>query len=213
MAGRVGRGAQSRYIATTMDDPLPPDPFALFGTWFAEAKNTEPTYPEAFSVAAVDARGRPSVRTVLLKAWDERGLVFYTNLEGAKGSAIVATGQAEALFYWKSCERQIRIGGPVNQVSDTEADAYFTKRPRGSRIGAWASLQSRPMPARGSLAERVALYETKFPDEPPRPPHWTGLRILPNRFEFWEEREFRQHERWTYEPAPQGTWRVQRLYP
>ncbi len=196
-----------------MDDPLPADPFALFATWFAEAKTTEPSYPESFSVAAIDARARPTVRTVLLKGWDERGFVFYTNLEGAKSSAIAATGQAEALFYWKSSERQIRVGGPVERVSDDEADAYFDKRPRGSRIGAWASLQSRPMPTRASLDERVAIYEAKFPGDPPRPPHWTGLRIVPDRFEFWEERAFRQHERWTYDPTPDGQWRVQRLYP
>ena len=198
-----------------MDDPLPPDPFALFGQWFAEAKTTEPSYPEALTLAAVDARGRPSARTVLLKGWDERGFVFYTNLEGAKGSALAATGQAEALFYWKSSERQVRVGGPVEIVADAEADTYFNRRPRGSQIGAWASLQSRPMPARGSLDERVAVYEAKFPDAVPRPPHWSGWRILPDRFEFWEERAFRQHERWTYEPAaaPATGWRIQRLYP
>jgi len=195
-----------------MDDPLPQDPFELFGMWFAEAKTTEPSYPESLSLAAVDALGRPSVRTVLLKAWDERGLVFYTNLEGAKGTAIAATGQAEALFYWKSSERQIRIGGPVAQVSDEEADAYFARRPRGSQVGAWASLQSLPMPTRVSNDERVALYEAKFPADVPRPPNWSGLRIVPDRFEFWEERAFRQHERWTYTPAP-GGWRTQRLYP
>jgi pyridoxamine 5'-phosphate oxidase len=196
-----------------MQDPLPPDPFALFGQWFAQAKTTEPSYPEAFALAAVDTRGRPSVRTVLLKGWDERGFVFYTNLEGAKGSALTANPLAEALFYWKSSERQIRIGGPVTQVANDEADAYYDKRPRGSRIGAWASLQSRPMPTRESLAERVALYEAKFPGDPPRPPHWTGLRIVPDRFEFWEERAFRQHERWTYQPTAGGLWRIQRLYP
>jgi len=197
-----------------MDDPLPQDPFALFGTWFAEAKASEPSYPESLALAVVDALGRPSVRTVLLKGWDERGFVFYTNLEGAKGTAIAATGQAEALFYWKSSERQVRVGGPVARVSDEEADAYFARRPRGSQIGAWASLQSRPMLARSSNDERVALYEAKFPDGTavPRPPHWSGLRIVPDRFEFWEERAFRQHERWTYTPAA-GGWRTQRLYP
>lgn len=197
-----------------MDDPLPPDPFALFGLWFGEAKTTEPSYPESLALACVDALGRPSVRTVLLKGWDKRGFVFYTNLEGAKGSAIAATGLAEVLFYWKSSERQVRVGGAVEQVSDAEADAYFARRPRGSQIGAWASLQSRPMPARASNDERVTLYEVKFPDGTavPRPPHWSGLRIVPERFEFWEERAFRQHERWTYSPTI-GGWRTQRLYP
>ena len=197
-----------------MDDPLPNDPFALFEEWFAAARTTEPSYPEAFSLATVDSRGRPAARTVLMKARDARGIVFYTNAEGAKGSALDATRQAEALFYWKSAERQVRIGGAVERVADEEADAYFASRPRGSKVGAWASLQSRPMPMRETLAERVALFETRFPEPAPvpRPPHWPGYRIRPDRFEFWEERAFRQHERWTYAPAP-GGWRVQRRFP
>ena len=196
-----------------MEGPLPPCPLALFEAWFADAAAAEPSYPESFALATVDSRGRPSLRTVLMKARDASGIVFYTNAEGSKGGALDHSGRAEALFYWKSIQRQVRIHGPVARVAGAEADAYFATRPRDSRVGAWASLQSRPMPSSHALAERAARFEARFPADVPRPPHWPGYRIAPERFEFWEEREFRRHERWTYTRLPGGGWRTERLYP
>lgn len=194
-------------------DPLPPLPHPLFDEWYADARVREPSYPESLAVATTDSRGRPGVRTVLMKGWDARGLVFYTNTEGAKGSALDHSGAAEVLFYWKSTQRQVRMHGPVARVDDAEADAYAASRPRDSQLSAWASLQSRPMPARDAYETRLADYAAHFPQSVPRPPHWTGYRLVPERFEFWEERAFRQHERWTYSLEPGGGWRAERLYP
>lgn len=193
-------------------ETLPPDPFALFEIWFAEAKAAEPIDPNAMQLATADAAGQPSVRTVLLKAWDREGFVFYTNLESVKAAALAANPLAELLFYWKSLKRQIRIHGPVAPVSDAQADAYFASRHRDSRLGSWASLQSRPMASREDFTARVAEMAARFPGDVPRPPHWSGRRVTAHRFEFWEEREFRHHERWHYARDGEG-WRAGWLYP
>lgn len=171
-------------------------PFALFDTWFAEAQTSEPNDPNAMAVATVDADGRPSVRMVLLKGHDAAGFVFYTNLESRKGQALAANRQAALLFHWKSLTRQIRIEGAVEAVSDAEADAYFASRARDSRIGAWASDQSRPLPSRAHFLARVAEFGVRYAvGDIPRPPHWSGFRIVPDRFEFWQDQAFRLHER------------------
>lgn len=172
------------------------DPFALFDQWFAAATAAEPNDPNAMAVATVDPDGRPSVRMVLLKGHDARGFVFYTNFESRKGQALLANPHAALLFHWKSLRRQIRIEGPVAPVSDAEADAYFASRPRDSRIGAWASDQSRPLPSRAHFLKRVAEFGVRHAvGAVPRPPHWSGFRITPERFEFWQDQDFRLHER------------------
>lgn len=188
-------------------------PFAQFDAWFAEAERHELNDPNAMTVATIGADGRPSARIVLLKAHDERGFVFYTNLESRKGQALAAHATAALLFHWKSQRRQVRIEGTVSHVADAEADAYFASRPRTSRLGAWASEQSRPLPSREALQSRLDVFDARFPDEHvPRPPHWTGLRITPERFEFWQDIEFRLHDRTVYEQTAEG-WLVSKLYP
>ena len=188
-------------------------PFEQFDAWFAEAERHELNDPNAMTVATIDANGRPSARIVLLKAHDERGFVFYTNLESRKGQALAAHATAALLFHWKSQRRQVRIEGAVSHVADAEADAYFASRPRISRLGAWASEQSRPLPSREALQSRLDQFDARFPGEHvPRPPHWTGLRITPERFEFWQDIEFRLHDRTVYEQDGEG-WLVSKLYP
>jgi pyridoxamine 5'-phosphate oxidase len=191
------------------------DPIAQFNTWLDEAKRTSGIdEPTAMSVATADAHGRPSVRMLLLKHADERGFVFYTNLESAKSADLKANPRAELCFYWGPLTRQIRIAGPVERTTDAEADAYFATRPRLSQIGAWASEQSRPM--RGGYLEleqacaRVAL---RYPfGAVPRPPHWSGFRVVPERIEFWKQKPFRRHERVAY-IREAGGWREQWLFP
>lgn len=191
----------------------PTDPFELFAAWFDDARAAEPSDPNAMSLATVDAGGRPSVRIVLMKAWDRDGFVFYTNLESRKATALAANPAAELLFHWKSAKRQIRIAGAVAPVADDIADAYFASRPRDSRLAAWASLQSRPLADRAAFEARLAEAGARFPGEGvPRPPFWSGLRVAPERFEYWEERAFRQHERWSYARHGDG-WRGGWLYP
>lgn len=190
------------------------DPLALFDAWLAEAVASEPNDPNAMAVATVDADGQPSVRMVLLKEHDARGFVFYTNFESRKGQALLAHPQAALLFHWKSLRRQIRIEGDVEQVSDAEADAYFTSRPRDSRIGAWASDQSRPMPSRATFLKRIAEYGTRYAiGDVPRPPHWSGFRVVPRRFEFWKDMPFRLHERRIFTPYADGGWAEHLIYP
>ena len=192
-----------------------PEPFGLFDTWLEEAGGSEPNDPNAVAVASVDPDGLPNVRMVLLKGVDGRGFVFYTNLESAKGREILASGKAAMCFHWKSLRRQVRVRGPVEVVSDEEADAYFVSRPRGSRIGAWASRQSRAMEDRLALERAVARHTASFGiGEIPRPAHWSGFRLRPVEIEFWRDRPFRLHERIVYRrEAPEGPWRVERLYP
>ena len=189
-----------------------PDPFDLFEVWFAEASEVEPNDPNAMALATVDREGMPDARTVLMKGRDRRGFVFYTNLESAKGTALSANPRAALLFHWKSLRRQVRARGTVEPVNPNEADAYFASRPRGSRIGAWASQQSRPAADRAMLEQRVAEREAEFPDDVPRPPFWSGYRVVPQSFEFWQDGAFRLHDRFRYERSGEG-WAVTRLFP
>jgi pyridoxamine 5'-phosphate oxidase len=191
------------------------DPFQLFREWMAEAETSEINDPNAMALSTVDADGLPNARMVLLKGFDQRGFVFYTNTQSAKGGELLGQGKAAALFHWKSLRRQVRVRGPVEQVSEAEADAYFQSRPRDSRIGAWASQQSRPLESRFALEKAVATYAAKYAiGEVPRPPHWTGFRILPVYLEFWKDGAFRLHDRVTFtRPEPEGGWTKQRLYP
>jgi len=196
------------------DFSLADDPFALFGTWQDDAVETEPNDPTAMAVATVDASGLPDIRMVLLKGWDERGFVFYTNFESAKGRELAAHPSAAALFHWKTRRRQVRIRGPVEVVTAAEADAYFASRPRGSRIGAWASLQSRPLASRATLEAAVADVEAIYPDDVPRPPHWSGFRIRPLQIEFWSDGAHRLHDRILFARDELGAaWTKTRLYP
>ena len=189
------------------------DPFALFEAWLAEAGETEPNDPNAMQVASVDADGLPDVRTVLLKGFDQRGFVFYTNFESAKGRQILASRKAALVFHWKSRRRQVRARGDVEVVADDEADAYYRSRPRGSRIGAWASEQSRPLASREELLERTRQLTERYEGRDiPRPPHWGGLRIRPRTFEFWQDGEFRLHDRIAF-AAGDGGWTGRRLNP
>jgi pyridoxamine 5'-phosphate oxidase len=196
------------------------EPFALFEGWLAEAERHEANDPDAMAVASVDPEGMPNVRMVLLKGLDgpghpQRGFVFYTNFESAKGTELLAAGKAALLFHWKSLRRQVRVRGLVSVVSDAEADAYFASRPRGSRLGAWASQQSRPLESRFALEKAVALVTARYPlGEIPRPPHWSGFRITPLQIEFWHDRPFRLHERVVFRrDDPAQSWEKQRLYP
>ena len=197
------------------------EPFRLFEDWFRDAKEHEPNDPNAMALSTVDEDGLPNCRMVLLKGLDpagfgdHRGFVFYTNFESAKGREILSAGKAALLFHWKSLRRQIRIRGHVQQVSDAEADAYFASRARGSRIGAWASQQSRPLESRLALEKAVAGYTAKYAiGSIPRPPHWSGLRVVPLEIEFWHDRPFRLHERVVFvrnDVAHQ--WDKDRLFP
>ena len=171
------------------------DPIELFETWLAAAGKTEPNDPHAMSVATVDEDGLPDVRIVLLKGLDERGFVFYTNSESAKGEQLRGQGKAALCFHWKSQKRQVRVRGAVEPVSAVESDAYFASRARGSRIGAWASDQSRPVSGRDELMAKTADVEDRFDGEDvPRPDHWYGWRITPSSIEFWQDGAFRLHE-------------------
>lgn len=191
------------------------DPFGLFADWLEEARKHEVNDCNAMSLATVDADGQPNVRMVLLKGADANGFVWYTNLESAKGRELDASMKAALCFHWKSLRRQVRVRGPVEKVSDEEADAYFQSRARDSRIGAWASEQSRPLEGRFALEKRVAGYAAKFGlGKVPRPPHWSGFRLQPIEIEFWRDRPFRLHDRLVFrrenEAAP---WQTTRLYP
>jgi pyridoxamine 5'-phosphate oxidase len=189
------------------------DPIALFKEWLAEAERLETVNPTAMAVATADAEGRPSVRMVLLKGADDQGFVFYTNSESQKGLELESNPHASLCFYWKSLLREVRIDGPVTKVSDEEADAYFASRSRGSQIGAWASKQSRPLEGRWELEKNIAAYTARFNiGAVPRPPFWEGYRVFPERIEFWQERQFRLHDRMVYSRIEKG-WAGNRLYP
>jgi len=190
------------------------DPFALFAAWMSVAEKTEPNDPNAMTVATVDPDGLPDARILLLKGFDDRGFVFYTNLESAKGQQLLATHKVALVFHWKSLHRQVRARGPVEPVTEEEADIYFNSRRKGSRIGAWASQQSRPLESRDALLGRVTELEAQYPgDSVPRPPHWSGFRLKPTQLEFWRDGEFRLHDRFVFTPTPNGGWEKQRLNP
>ena len=189
------------------------DPYAHFAAWFAEAQASEPNDPNAVVVATATPQGRPSSRVVLLKDWDTRGFVFYTNKTSRKGGELGGNPQTSLLFYWKTLHRQIRIEGVVEDVTEAESDAYYNSRARISRLGAWASLQSSTLPARAELERRLAEFEAKYPGEAiPRPPQWSGYRVLPAYFEFWQDMPFRLHDRTIY-TAEAGGWSIGKLFP
>lgn len=203
-------------MSTEDGDIAPTDePIELFRQWFGEAAQREPNDPDAMSLATVDASGLPDVRMVLLKGVDHRGFVFYTNLESAKGKELAGNPQAALCFHWKSLGRQVRVRGTVMPVSDAEADAYFATRPKDSKIGAWASRQSRPLEGRFALEREVARYAAKYAlTGVPRPPHWSGFRVQPLQIEFWRARTFRLHERLRYRrEALDSPWLTERLFP
>ena len=190
------------------------EPFDRLAAWLKEAEAGELNDPNALYLASVDADGRPSLRTVLLKGLDARGPVFYTNFTSRKGRELLDQGKAAILFHWKSLERQVRIEGMVEQVSDEEADAYFASRRRGSQIGAHASLQSQPIDAYQTLHQRVKEVEARFEGQDvPRPAHWSGFRLIADRFEFWQAGDYRLHEREVLTPTSDGGWTGQLLYP
>ncbi len=190
------------------------DPIALFRGWLEEAALSEPNDPNAVALATASRGGMPSVRMVLLKGVDDRGFVFYTNTQSRKAGHLAETRAAALLFHWKTLRRQVRIEGPVETVTDAEADAYFDSRARISRLGAIASDQSRPLPDRALLERRVAEADARYPDDAvPRPPHWSGYRVLPDLIEFWCDMPFRLHDRMVYRRESETSWQTTRLYP
>ncbi len=199
---------------TTGDFTEENEPFALFASWLADAEKSEINDPNAVALATVDADGLPNVRMVLLKGFDRDGFVFYTNFESQKGQEILGQKKAAMCFHWKSLRRQVRLRGPVEIVTDAEADAYYKTRPRGSHIGAWASKQSRPLESRFALEKSVAEYTARHAlGDIPRPAHWSGFRIRPLSIEFWHDRPFRLHDRVVFDREGAGEWTKTRLYP
>jgi pyridoxamine 5'-phosphate oxidase len=193
---------------------MPTDPFALFNAWLAEARASEPNDPEAMALATADASGNPSVRMVLLKGHGPDGFLFYTNEGSEKGRELAENPAAALLFHWKSVRRQVRVDGPVGRVSDEQADAYFATRSRDSQLGAWASDQSRPLESREIFEARYEEVKQRFHGQDvPRPPHWDGFNILPRRFEFWQDRPHRLHERRIFLAQDDGSWSEGLLYP
>ena len=190
------------------------DPFALFDAWFADARASEPNDANAMALATADEAGRPSCRMVLLKGHGADGFVFYTNREGRKAGEIAANAHAALLFHWKSLRRQVRVEGPVSWASDAESDAYFASRGRDSQLGAWASDQSRPLDTRATFEARFAEMTARFAGrDVPRPPHWGGYRVVPDRIEFWQDRAHRLHERRLFTRGADGGWTEGLLYP
>ena len=200
---------------TTGDFTAADEPLRLFAVWLDDATKSEPADANAMAVATVDTDGLPNVRMVLLKGFDERGLVFYTNMDSQKGQELAANPKAALIFHWKSHSRQVRLRGPVEVVSDAEADAYFASRARLSQIGAWASKQSAPLETRLAFEKAVALYTTKYAiGTVPRPPNWSGFRIVPIVIEFWQDRPFRLHDRVEFRRSERDApWSKTRLYP
>jgi pyridoxamine 5'-phosphate oxidase len=191
------------------------EPLRLFDAWMEDARQSEPNDPNAMALATVDEAGMPDVRMVLLKGADREGFMFYTNTQSAKGRDLETSPRAALVFHWKSLRRQVRVRGPVERVTDREADAYFASRPRGSRIGAWASQQSQPLESRFALEKAVAVFTARYAlGDIPRPPHWTGFRVKPVQIEFWHDRPFRLHDRVVFRrETPNGEWTKTRLYP
>lgn len=215
-----GGSTQASMDSTLETDPelifAGEDPFALFAAWLAAAEQSEPNDPNAMCLATVARDGLPDARMVLLKGHGQDGFVFYTNLESAKGQELAGTPKAALLFHWKSLRRQVRIRGPVMLVNDDEADVYFATRHPQSRIGAWASAQSQPLESREVLEGRAAAYAARFGEEIPRPPNWSGFRVLPREIEFWRDGAHRLHDRFLFRREPQGGkggWSRTRLNP
>jgi pyridoxamine 5'-phosphate oxidase len=200
---------------TSGDFTAAEEPFALFAEWFAEAVKSEPNDPNAMALATVDADGLPDVRMVLMKGYDADGFVFYSHIASQKGRELAANPKAALLFHWKSLRRQVRIRGNVTPVTDAEADAYFATRPRLAQIGAWASKQSAELESRLAFEKAVAVYTAKYAvGTVPRPPNWSGYRIMPIEFEFWHDRPFRLHDRIVFRrTVPGAAWTKTRLYP
>jgi pyridoxamine 5'-phosphate oxidase len=200
---------------TSGDFTTAEEPFRLFTVWFEEAAKSEPRDPNAMTLATVDQAGLPNARTVLMKGADENGFIFYTNTASQKGRELEAHAKAALVFHWKSLNKQVRVRGFVERVTDSEADVYFASRPRQAQIGAWASEQSAPLESRLAFEKAIARYATKYAlGAVPRPPHWSGYRIVPLSIEFWQERPFRLHDRIEFARAhPGDPWRKTRLYP
>jgi pyridoxamine 5'-phosphate oxidase len=206
-------GIMNATELTNDDFTLANEPYRLFAGWLKDATESEINDPNGMALATVDSSGLPNVRMVLLKGFDEKGFVFYTNFESQKGTELLGSMKAALCFHWKSLRRQVRVRGNVEVVSEAEADEYYATRPRGSRIGAWASKQSRPLESRFALEKAVAEYTAKYPiGEIPRPEHWSGFRILPSSIEFWHDRPFRLHDRLEFKRQGDG-WEKVRMYP
>lgn len=201
------------YARGSLDETsVDADPIRQFDAWFKQALDARLPEPNTMTLATVDARGYPSARIVLIKGVDERGFVFFTNYESRKGLDLAANPHASLLFYWIELERQVRVEGTVVKTNAEESDAYFHSRPLGSRIGTWASEQSRPIESRALLEAREKSFSERFGENPPRPPHWGGYRLVPDYFEFWQGRPSRLHDRLRYLPDGQG-WKIDRLAP
>ncbi|MBF6986777.1 MULTISPECIES: pyridoxamine 5'-phosphate oxidase [Cupriavidus] len=200
-------------LGSLSETDVAPDPMSQFKRWFDEAVTAKLPEPNAMTLATVGADGQPSARIVLLKGIDDRGFTFFTNYESRKGLDLAANPRAALLFHWVQLERQVRVEGIVEKVADDESDAYFASRPLGSRVGAWASEQSREVPGRDVLEQRELEYRSKFGDNPPRPPHWGGYRLVPTAMEFWQGRPSRLHDRIAYRVQPGGAWQIVRLSP
>lgn len=200
---------------TSGDFTAADEPFRLFAAWLEQATATEPRDPTAMTLATVDADGMPNARMVLLKGADERGFIFYTNLDSQKGQELDAEPKAALVFHWKSLNKQVRVRGPVERVTDEEADTYFASRPKQAQIGAWASKQSTPLESRLAFEKAVALTAAKYAlGNVPRPPFWSGFRIVPLQIEFWQDRPFRLHDRIVFKRDAVGSgWSKTRLYP
>lgn len=204
---------QSYDKGSLEDHEATDNPLRQFGAWLSEALDKKLPEPNAMTVATVGADGRPSTRVVLIKGYDARGIVWYTNYASRKGRELDAHPIAAIQFHWVELERVVRIEGRVEKVSAEESDAYFASRPLSHRIGAWASNQSQPIPGRGSIVARAAEYALKFGLNPPRPPHWGGYRLQPDYWEFWQGRASRLHDRMAYRLGDDGTWGRERLSP
>ncbi|HYG44957.1 MAG TPA: pyridoxamine 5'-phosphate oxidase [Bordetella sp.] len=203
---------QSYEKSTLLEDTAAASPFDQFQLWFDQALAAQVPEPNAMTLATVDAAGQPSARIVLIKGYDERGFVFYTNYESRKGHDLLVNPRAGLLFFWQPLERQVRIEGRVEKATSEESDTYYHSRPLGSRIGAWASQQSLPV-TRAELEAREQAVRAQYGEQPPRPPHWGGYRLVPTLFEFWQGRPSRLHDRLRYLPDGHGGWAIDRLSP